>query len=161
MWASVHNKPSTIRKDSPLRVRVSIASLRLLNYKTPNMPTDWRPDKPLRDFVKETSHSRPTEQQERYEGRVFNKECYIREPTIRNNQRDIYEIEGSLEVQRQLLLKLAEQNNWIIEQPERRCESSVERLESLKTDTVQAIQKTWGQSSRSTAKKQSLYPLWL
>jgi hypothetical protein len=63
-------------------------------------------------------------------------------------------------VQRQLLLKLAEQENRIMEKPERRCKPSVERLETLKTDTVQAIQKTWNQNSRSTAKKRSLYPLW-
>lgn len=124
------------------------------------MPADWRPDKPLRDFIKETSHSRQMEQQERYEGRIFNNKGHISKPTIKNNQRDIYEIEGSLEVQRQLLLKLAEQENWIIEEPGRMCESSVEHLESLKKDTVQAIQKTWGQSSRSTVKKRSLYPLW-
>jgi hypothetical protein len=65
-----------------------------------------------------------------------------------------------LEVQRQLLLKLAEQENRIMEKPERRFTSSVKGLESLKTDTIQAIQKTWNQSSRSTAKKRSLYPLW-
>jgi hypothetical protein len=100
----VHNKPSAIRKDSPLQFRVSITSLRLPNYKSPNMPADWRPDKPLRDFIKDNSHSRQTEQQERYEGRVFNDKGHIREQTIRNNQRDIYEIEGSLEVQRQILL---------------------------------------------------------
>jgi hypothetical protein len=100
------------------------------------------------------------EQWERYEGRVFNNKGHIREWTIRNNQRDIYEIEGSLEVQRHLLLKLAEQENRIMEKPEERCTSSVKRLESLKTDTVQAIQKTWNQSSRSMAKKRSLYPLW-
>jgi hypothetical protein len=160
VWASVHNTPSAIRKDPQLQFRVPGSSLRLPNYKSPNMPADWRPDKSLQDFIKETSHSRQTEQRERHEGRVFNNEGHIREPTIRNNQRDIYEIEGSLVVQRQLLFKLAEQENWIIDEPGRRCESSVERLESLKTDTVQAIQKTWGQSSRSTAKKRSLYPLW-
>jgi hypothetical protein len=124
------------------------------------MPADWRPDKPLRDFIKDNSHSRQMEQRERYEGRVFNNKGHIKEQTIRNNQRDIYEVEGSLEVQRHLLLKLAEQENRIMEKPEEGCTSSVERLESLKTDTVQAIQKTWNQSSRSTAKKRSLYPLW-
>ena len=156
----MHDKLSATRKDSPLQFRVSITSLRLPNYKSPNMPADWRPDKPLRDFIKDNSHSRQTELHERYEGRVFNDKGHIREQIIRNNQRDIYEIEGSLEVQRQLLLKLAEQGNRIMEKPERRCTSSVERLESLKTDTVQAIQKTWNQSSRSTARKRSLYPLW-
>ena len=155
----MHDKPSAILNDSQLQFRVPITSLRLPNYKSPNMPADWRPDKPLRDFIKDNSHSRQIEQRERYEGRVFNVKGHIIEQTSRNNQRDIYEVEGSLEVQRHLLLKLAEQENRIIEKPEEGCTSSVERLESLKTDTVQAIQKTWGQSSRSTAKKRFLYPL--
>jgi hypothetical protein len=152
--------PAQFAKDSALQFRVSITSLRLPNYKFPNMPADWRPDKPLRDFIKDNSHSRQIEQRERYEGRVFNVKGHIIEQTSRNNQRDIYEVEGSLEVQRHLLLKLAEQENRIMEKPEEGCTSSVERLESLKTDTVQAIQKTWNQSSRSTAKKRSLYALW-
>jgi hypothetical protein len=116
------------------------------------MPMDWRPKKPFRDFIKDNGHSCQTEQQERCQGRVFNDKGRIREQTTRNNQRDIHdihEIEGSLEVQRQLLSKLAEQENWTMEKPE----TSVERLKSLKTDTVQAIQKTWSQSSRCTAKK--------
>lgn len=105
------------------------------------MPADWRSDKPVRDPIEEDSHSRQTAQQGRYEGRVSNDKGHIREPTIRSNRRDIYEIEGSLEVQRQLLLKLAEQENRIMEKPGRRRKSSIERLENLKTDTVQAIQK--------------------
>jgi len=76
------------------------------------------------------------EQRERYKGRVFNNKGHIKEQTIRNNQRDIYEVERSLEVQRHLLLKLAEQENRIIEKPKERCTSSVKRLKSLKTDTV-------------------------
>lgn len=98
------------------------------------------------------------EQRGRYEGRRFNVKGHIKEQTIRNDQRDLHEIEGSLEVQRQLLLKLAEQENRIMEKPES-CTSSVERLERLKTDKVQAIQKTWNQNSRSTANKPFLYPL--
>jgi hypothetical protein len=114
---------------------------------------------PFYKYIKDNSHSRQAEQQERYQGRVFNDKGHIREQTIRNNQREIYEIEGSLEVQRQLLLKLAEQESRMMEQPRRGGTLSVERLESLKTDTVQAIQKTWNQSSKTTAKKRSLYPL--
>lgn len=152
----MHDKPSAILNNSQLQFRVPITSLRLPNYKSPIMPADWRPDKPLRDFIKDNSHSRQMEQRERYEGRVFNNKGHVKEQTIRNNQRDIYEVEGSLEVQRHLSLKLAEQENRIMEKPEEGCTSSVERLESLKTDTVQAIQKTWNQSSRSTAKKRSL-----
>jgi hypothetical protein len=123
------------------------------------MPMDWRPEIPLHEFIKDNSHSHQAEHQERYQGRVFNDKGHIREHTIRNNQREIYEIEGSLEVQRQLLLKLAEQESRMMEKPGRGSTLSVERLESLKTDTVQAIQKTWNQSSRSTAKKRSSYPL--
>jgi hypothetical protein len=155
----VHEEPSTIREDPPLQIRVFITSLRLPDYKSLNMPVDWRPEKPLQDFIKDNSHSCQTEQQERYQGRVFNDKGHVREQAIRNNQRDIYEIEGSLEVQRQLLSKLAEQENRMMEKPESGSTSSVERLESLKTDTAQAVQKTWSQSSRPTAKKRSLYPL--
>jgi hypothetical protein len=155
----VHDKLSAIREDSPLQFRVFIINLRLPDYKSLDMPVDWRPEKPLRDFIKDNSHSRQTEQQERYQGRVFNDKGHVREQAIRNNQRDIYEIEGSLEVQRQLLSKLAEQENRMMEKPESGSTSSVERLESLKTDTAQAVQKTWSQSSRPTAKKRSLYPL--
>ena len=122
------------------------------------MPVDWRPNKPLRGYIKNNAHSRQTEQQE-YQGRVFNDKGYVREQGSRNNQRDIYEIEGTLEVQRQLLLKLAEQENCM-EKPESGSTSSVQRLESLKTDTIQAIQKTWNQSNvRPAAKKRLLYPL--
>jgi hypothetical protein len=155
----VRNKLRVIHEDSPLQFRVFIASLRLPDYKSLNMPVDWRPDKSLRHFVKDDSHSRQREQQETYQGRVFNDKGHVREHTIRNNQRDIHEVGGSLEVQRQLLLKLAERENRMIEKPESRSTSSVERLERLKMDTVQAIQKTWNQSTRSTAKKRLLYPL--
>ncbi|KAF2843891.1 hypothetical protein T440DRAFT_523910 [Plenodomus tracheiphilus IPT5] len=117
------------------------------------MPVDWRPDKSLQEFIKHNSHSRQMEQQERYQGRIFNDKGHIREQVSRKNQRDIYEVEGSLEVQRDLLLKLAERENCITEKPESRSSSSIEQLESLKKDTVQAIQKTWNQSSRSAAKK--------
>jgi hypothetical protein len=106
------------------------------------MLVDWKPNKRLRTFIKDNSHSRQTEQQERYQGRVFNNKGHIREQTIRNNQRDIYEVEGSLEVQRQLLLKLAERENRMLEKPKSGKTSSVKSLEGLKTDTVQAIQKT-------------------
>jgi hypothetical protein len=99
----VHNKLGAIPGDLPLQFRVFITGLRLPDYTSLNMPVDWRPKKPLRDFIKDNSHSRQTEQQERYQGRVFNDKGYAREGTIRNCQRDINEIEGSLEVQRLLL----------------------------------------------------------
>ena len=117
------------------------------------MPVDWRTNKPLGDFIKDNSHSRQTEQHKRHQGRVFNNRDDVWEQPSRNNQRDIHEVEGSLEVQRHLLLKLAERENWVMEKPESMSTSSAESLERLKTDTVQAIQKTWNQRIRPTAKK--------
>jgi hypothetical protein len=135
----VHNKLSAIREDSPPQFRVLITSLRLPDFKSLNMPVDWRPEKPLWDFIKDNNHYRQTEQQARYQGRVFNDKGHAREGTIRNNQHNIYKIEGSLEVQRQLLSKLAEQENRMIEKPGSGSTTSVERLKSLKRDTVQAL----------------------
>ncbi|XP_014550019.1 hypothetical protein COCVIDRAFT_116839, partial [Bipolaris victoriae FI3] len=74
--------------------------------------------------------------------RVFNDKGHVMKRVTRNNHYDIYEIEGSLEVQRQLLLKLAERENTRIENFKSERTSSVESLESLKVDIVQAIQKT-------------------
>ncbi|XP_014551479.1 hypothetical protein COCVIDRAFT_20270 [Bipolaris victoriae FI3] len=80
------------------------------------MPTTWTPEKTLQDFIKDNSHSRQIEQ-ERYQGRVFNDKGHVIKRITRNNHHDIHEIEGSLEVQRQLLLKLAERENKRIENP--------------------------------------------
>jgi hypothetical protein len=123
------------------------------------MPVNWRTNKPLRDFIKDNSYSRQTEQHKRHQGRVFNNSEDVWEQPIRNNQRDIHEVEGSLEVQRHLLLKLAERENWVMEKPESMSTSYAESLERLKTDTVQAIPKTWNQRSRPTAKKSLLFSL--
>jgi hypothetical protein len=123
------------------------------------MPVDWRTNKPLGDFIKDNSYSRQTEQHKRHQGRVFNNREDVWEQPIRNNQRDIHEVEGSLEVQRHLLLKLAERENWVMEKPESMSTSYAESLERLKTDTVQAIQKTWNQTSRPTAKNSLLFSL--
>jgi hypothetical protein len=123
------------------------------------MPVDWRTNKPLGDFIKDNSYSRQTEQYKRHQGRVFNNREDVWEQPIRNNQRDIHEVEGSLEVQRHLLLKLAERENSVMEKPESMSTSYAESLERLKTDTVQAIQKTWNQRSRPTAKKSLLFSL--
>jgi hypothetical protein len=89
------------------------------------------------------------QQKKLYRGRVFNDKGWSQERPIRNNQRDIHEIEGILEVQRQLLLKLAEKENRAIETPESRIPSS-KSLERSKADTVQAIQKIWNQRSKAT-----------
>ena len=146
-------------QDSPLQPLVFMISLRLPEYKSLNMPVDWRPDKSLQDFIKDNSYSRQTEHHESNQGRVFNHRNYVWEEPIRKNSGDIHEVEGSLEVQRQLLLKLAEQENLLIEKPESIRTSSVESLKRLKTDTVQAIQKTWNQRSKPTAKKSLLSSL--
>jgi hypothetical protein len=122
------------------------------------MPITWRPEKTFQDFIKDNSHSRQIEQ-ERYQGRVFNDKGHVMKRVTRNNYNDIHEIEGSLEVQRQLLLKLAERENARIENHKSERASSVESLESLKADTVQAIQKTWNQSSGSKTKGELLYTL--
>jgi hypothetical protein len=122
------------------------------------MPIAWRPEKTLQDFIKENSHSRQREQ-ERYQGRVFNDKGHVRKRFTRNDQHNIHDIEGSLEVQRQLLLKLAERENAMMERLESGSTSSVESLESLKADTVQAIQKTWNQRSRFITKRRLLYTL--
>jgi hypothetical protein len=122
------------------------------------MPITWRPEKTFQDFIKDNSHSRQIDQ-ERYQGRVFNDKGHVMKRITRNNHHDIHEIEGSLEVQRQLLLKLAERENARIEKPKSERASSVQSLESLKADTVQAIQKTWNQSSGSKTKGGLLYTL--
>jgi hypothetical protein len=83
--------------------------------------------------------------------------CHVRKRFTRNDQHNIHDIEGSLEVQRQLLLKLAERENAMMERPESGSTSPVESLESLKADTVQAIQKTWNQRSRFITKRRLLY----
>jgi hypothetical protein len=122
------------------------------------MPVDWRPDKPIQVFIEENRHSSQKKEEKRYQGRIFNDKCQFQERIIRNNQRDIHELEGLLEVQRQLLLKLAEQENRVMETHEKGTPSS-ESLQSLKADTVQAIQKTWSPRSRSTAHQRSLFQL--
>jgi hypothetical protein len=66
-----------------------------------------------------------------------------------------YDVEGTLEVQRQLLSKLAAHENQAI--AELGSDMCHRRLEALKADTVQAIQKTWSQSSKSPTYRRSIY----
>jgi hypothetical protein len=119
------------------------------------MPGDWRPEKQIQVYVEEDRHSGQMKQKKSYQGRIFNDKGRFQERTIRNNQRDIHEVEGIFIVQRQLLLKLAEQENRVMETHENGTPLS-KSLESLKIDTVQAIQKTWNPRSRSTAHQRSL-----
>jgi hypothetical protein len=121
------------------------------------MPVDWRPKKCIQAFIKQDSYARQVERRECYEGRVFNDKGSFREQTTKDNHRDIHEVEGTLEVQRQLLSKLAAHENRVIAEPG--SNMHYKRLEALKADTVQAIQKTWNQSSRSTAYQRPLYRL--
>jgi hypothetical protein len=75
------------------------------------MPVNWKTDMPIRVFVRDCHYSK---QAKKFKGRVFNNKGQAWEQTTRtqnNSGRDLYNIEGALEVQRFLLLKLAEQDN--------------------------------------------------
>lgn len=121
------------------------------------MPLNWRPSKPIGVFIKERDCIYFQERIRHYEGRVFNDKGRFSEQTPENNEREIYDVEGTLEVQRQLLFKLAALENQVTGESEnsvlRKC------IKALRADTVQAIQKTWNQSSPSTAYQKSLYSM--
>lgn len=119
------------------------------------MPIRWRPSKPIRTFIDEQDYTYSKDRNRYYERRVFNNKGRFSDQIPKDNEREIYDVEGTLEVQRQLLSKLAAVENQVT----RESENSVHRrrIKALKADTVQAIQKTWNQSSRSTAYRKSLY----
>ena len=119
------------------------------------MPIRWRPSKPIRTFINEQDYTYSKDRNRYYERRVFNNKGRFSDQIPKDNEREIYDVEGTLEVQRQLLSKLAAVENQVT----RESENSVHRrrIKALKADTVQAIQKTWNQSSRSTAYRKSLY----
>ncbi|CAN9170324.1 unnamed protein product [Alternaria alternata] len=119
------------------------------------MPVDWRPDKRFQTFIKEDGYVRKMERKRCYEGRIFNDKDWLIEQINKDDQRELHEVEGTLEVQRQLLSKLAVHENRAIAEPG--SDMYHRRLEALKADTVQAIQKTWNQSSRSTIYQRSIY----
>jgi hypothetical protein len=119
------------------------------------MPVDWRPDKRFQAFIKEDGYVRQMERKRCYGGRIFNDKDWLVERINKDDQRELHEVEGTLEVQRQLLSKLAVHENQAIAEP--RSDMYHRRLQALKADTVQAIQKTWNQSSRSTVYQQSIY----
>jgi hypothetical protein len=116
------------------------------------MPADWNPDKPFQVFFEENRHFCQIRRKPRYQGRVFNDQGQSLERTARNNQRE-HDVEGIFEVQRQLLLKLAKQENRAMETQE----NGSPLFDSLKRDTVQAIQNTWSPRSRSTTHQRSLF----
>lgn len=119
------------------------------------MSIRWRPSKPIRTFIDEHDYTYFKDRNRYYERRVFNDKGRFSDQIPKDNEREIYDVEGTLEVQRQLLFKLATVENQVTGESE----NSVRRrrIEALKTDTVQAIQKTWNQSSLSTAYRKSLY----
>jgi hypothetical protein len=90
-----------------------------------------------------------------YKGRIFNDKGWLTEQINKDNPRELHDVEGTLEVQRQLLSKLAVHENQTV--AEAGSDMYHRRLGALKADTVQAIQKTWSQSSKSTACQRSIY----
>ncbi|XP_014553182.1 hypothetical protein COCVIDRAFT_108387 [Bipolaris victoriae FI3] len=119
------------------------------------MPIRWRPSKPIRTFINKHDHTYFKDRNRYCKRRVFNDKGRFSNQIPKDNKREIYDVEGTLEVQRQLLSKLAAVENQVT----RESENSVHRrrIKALKTDTVQALQKTWNQSSQSTAYRKSLY----
>jgi hypothetical protein len=130
------------------------------------MPVDWRPNKPFQVFLEERRRSFQMNEKRTYQGRVFNDKGQFQGHMRRDNQCDIHGVEGVLEVQRQLLLKLAEKENRALAEMENNVRDTIEstrassqRLDGLKADTVQAIQKTWSQRSQSAGNQPSRSPL--
>jgi hypothetical protein len=119
------------------------------------MSASWRPEKRFQAFIRENGHVRQMERNRCYEGRTFNDKGWLTEQINKDDPRELHDVEGTLEVQRQLLSKLAVHENHTI--AELGSDMYHRRLEALKADTVQAIQKTWSQSSKSTTYRRSIY----
>jgi hypothetical protein len=119
------------------------------------MAVNWRPEKRFQAFIKENGYVCQVERKRYYEGRIFNDKGWLTEQINKDDPRELHDVEGTLEVQRQLLSKLAVHENQTIAEPGR--DVYHRRLEALKADTVQAIQKTWSQSSKSAAYQRSIY----
>jgi hypothetical protein len=119
------------------------------------MPVNWRPENRFQAFIKEDGYVRQMERKRCYESRIFNDKGWLTEPIKKDDPRELHDVEGTLEVQRQLLSKLAVHENRAIVEPGSNMYHR--RLEALKADTVQAIQKTWSQSSKSTTYPRSIY----
>ena len=119
------------------------------------MTVRWRPKEQFQAFIGENGYVRQMERKRCYQGRIFNDKGWLTEPIKKDDQRELHDVEGTLEVQRQLLSKLAVHKNQTIAEP--RSDMYHRRLEALKADTVQAVQKTWNQSSKSTTYQRSIY----
>ena len=119
------------------------------------MPVRWRPEKRFQAFIEEYGYVRQMERKRCYEGRIFNDKGWLTEQINKDDPCELHDVEGTLEVQRQLLSKLAVHENQTIAEPG--SDMYHRRLEALKADTVQAIQKTWSQSSKSTTYRRSIY----
>jgi hypothetical protein len=119
------------------------------------MPVNWRPENRFQALIKENGYVRQMERKRYYEGRIFNDKGWLTEQINKDDPRELHDVEGTLEVQRQLLSKLAVHENQTI--AELGSDMYHRRLEALKADTVQAVQKTWNQSSKSTTYQWSIY----
>ena len=119
------------------------------------MPVNWRPEKRFQAFIKENGYVRQMERKRCCEGRIFNDRGWLTEQINKDDPRELHDVEGTLEVQRQLLSKLAVHENQAIAEPG--TDIYHRRLGALKADTVQAIQKTWSQSSKPTTYQRSIY----
>jgi hypothetical protein len=119
------------------------------------MPVSWRPEKRFQAFIRENGYVRQMELKRCYEGRIFNDKGRLTEQINKDDPRELHDVEGTLEVQRQLLSKLAVHENQTVAEPG--SDMYHRRLKALKADTVQAIQKTWSQSSKPTTYRRSIY----
>jgi hypothetical protein len=119
------------------------------------MPVSWRPEKRFQAFIKENGYVYQMERKRCYEGRIFNDKGWLTEHINKDDPRELHDVEGTLEVQRQLLSKLAVHENQAIAEPG--SDMYHKRLEALKADTVQAIQKTWNQNSKSSTYQRPIY----
>lgn len=122
------------------------------------MSISQRPFKIIQVFLSEHDYSYFREKNYYYKGRVFNDKGQPSKQTPKDNERDIYDIEGTLEVQRQLLSKLAALENQVMGEFEN--STHQKRIDVLRADTVQAIQKTWNQNNRSTTYQKAPYSMY-
>ena len=77
--------------------------------------TVQRPKNPVLVYIEDNRYPSQMKQKEITKAGSLIIRAGSRLEKIRTNQRDIHEVEGILEVQRQLLLKLAEQENRVMD----------------------------------------------
>lgn len=118
------------------------------------MSVNQRPLKTIQMFLSEHDYTYFKERNHDYRGRVFNDKGQPSRQTSKDHERDIYDIEGTLEIQRQLLSRLATIENQVMGEFENSMHQK--RIETLRADTVQAIQKTWNQNNKPYTYQNSL-----